>query len=185
MMRVTPLRHTVEAAVERFHAEGQGLVHVAGKQWLVHLDVATAGIRQRTDLEIERGRQVEGERPAVFIVGVGGRIHDGKRPGHGHLHRPVREGLGASEVVRQEMRARGTHLAKDRWQFRLVGAVAQHPARQVHEVESLQMPAVIVDVVLAPLLPVAGDVDARIDLVFHRLACRPREQFLDLGVIGL
>ena len=176
--------HAVEAAVEGLYAIVERLPRPSGEDRLVDLDPFAAGLGQRQHLFVEGLGQVGGQPGVVVVEEVGRGVGHGHGAGHGDLDRLVGEGLGEAPVARQEGFAR-LDRPDDRRQLRLVGAAAHRPPGQAVEVEALKVPAVVVDVVLAPDLAVGGDVDAGVHLVFDRLLDAEGEALLRLLAHGL
>ena len=74
-------------------------------------------------------------------------------------------------------------LPSDCRKFRLIGAIAQHAAFKIPEIESRDVAAMIMDIVLAPHFTVGRHIDASIDLKADHLFGCPAEQRL-VGVRG-
>ena len=172
-----------EARGEGVHAEVEGVVDPAGEHRLVDLDVDAAGVDQGTHLGIDGDGQVGDEGRPIPVVPVDDAVGDGQRPGDRDLDGMVGRRLGDPPVVGQEGLCGDDRADDHRKDHR------QHAAHcllgTVLEVEAGEVPAVVVDVVLAPHLAVGDHVDSGVDLSGDHLGGRPGEEGLRLVAGGL
>ena len=160
--------HVFRAAMERpfqvLKAIVEGLGNLARKNGFVDLDVLATRLRQCLDFVVERRGNIGAQFGRVIVVGVRSRVGDGHGAGHGDLHRPVGEALGDLPVVGQEVVA-GRYRPGNGRQMRAVSALAQGLFSETLEVDAVQVPTVIMDVVRSADFAVRGDVDAAGNLV--------------------
>jgi len=115
--------------------------------------VLATGVRQRHDFVVECIGKIGAQLGGIVVVLVCRGVGNGHGAGHGDPHGAIGEALGDFPVVRQKVIA-GRYRAGDGWQARVVSALSQRCPGEMFEVDAVQVPAMIVDVVLAPNLAV-------------------------------
>ena len=76
------------------------------------------------------------------------------------------------------MIAPGLYPGINGWQVGHRRAIAMHLVGQVLEIDTVEMTAVIVNIILTALFSVGRDINAAIDLVLDRFASRPDQRFI-------
>ena len=172
-----------------------------GEHGLVELDEARAGREQEVDLLAQHAHDVRGQVLARAIRAVGDALHPHRareeiRAGQGDLHRPVGERAREGELVNRQRPAPaeapehggmahlgGGHVERSQLGLEHLGIVDQ--GQQVGERDELavvEAAAHEARVVVAPLLAVGDDVDARPELGLHGEARRVLGRRLELRV---
>ena len=105
-------------------------------------------------------------------------IQDGKRAGKGELNLPLTDLLAGCKIVRAVGRAIMRNLPSDCRKLRFIGAITQFATFKISEINSRDMAAMIMDIVLAPHFTVCRQTDACIDLEADHLFGCPAEQRL-------
>ena len=134
---------------------------------------------QSPDLRVDCPGQVGDQGGTVAVVAVHQAVGHRERARHRDLDRMVRGRLGDPPVVWQE-RLAGGHRAGHRRQDRRHRPATYLGLDAVLEVDTREVSAVVVDVVLPADLAVGHDVDARVGLVRNHLGGRTHEQRLGL-----
>ena len=157
-------RHLVKTALQPLKPEILGIANLPREQRFIHLDMAATGIDKGEDLLVDCTGQLGCQLRPVMVMAVRGGIHDGQRAGKGEFHRTRADRLAGLEI----MRAVGRTIMADRSangrKIGLIGTVAKDAMLQILEIETGDMTAVIMDIVLAPHLAIGRQIDAGIDL---------------------
>ena len=167
--------HAFEAAIDVLDTIVECFGGSTGEEWFVDLHVAGAGFDERQYLVVQRLGDIDAALDGVTIIGVRDRTRDGHGSGHGDLEAPVGKGLRNPPVARQEISSRANRRGDGGQMSIRVGAIADIDGGQRVEVDAVQMPAVIVDVVFPSDFTVGGNVDSGIDLIQHHLTGSPRK----------
>ena len=168
----------VKAAVQAFDSILQCFVNLAYEQGFVNLDVLAAGTGERPDFVIEGVGQIEGEFAFSAVINVGGSVDDRQRTRDGDLERPLAECLSDVKIPVQKMAAVWHYPRVYGRQLGNRGAISMHLAGQVGKVDTVQVAAMVVDVVLTTLFTVGGDIDATFDLILDRLTSCAQQELL-------
>ena len=139
----------------------------------MYLQPASARAR---NLEIERIGEIEGELAFTAVVLIGSGIHDRQGAGYRDLDGLAAEFLRAAEIVVEKVIAMRFDGRVDGWQVGDRGAIAMHTVGQVDEIDAVEMAAVIMNVIFATLLAIAGNIDTAIELIAYRFSGCPQQQ---------